>query len=134
MTDEHQTDQQLSHSTSWPDPAEYVGSPDDMVKARRRAGFGWALIRESEFDQNIPLCECHPGEYGVVHEGDIVYMRRSEVQGYWREEDGVWNAGRVDFEVVPDETPMPPVTRRKGQREEPAPVHIAPEEKVQALG
>ena len=90
-----------------PDPKAYKGSPDDVVQARRRVGYGAVTLQLTEFPQpHIGPCDCHPlseatGWAYAVHEGDLVTMRRREVQGFF-DDDGAWNAGRVDFELVED--------------------------------
>lgn len=91
------------------DPKDYQGKPDDVVQARRRVGFGTVTLQLTEFPQpGIGPCECHPlneatGWAYAVHEGDVLVMRRREVVGFF-DDDGHWNAGRADFELV-DETP-----------------------------
>ena len=91
-----------------PKPSEDKGNPEDVVQARRRVGYGTATLQMTEFPQpGLGPCDCHPlseanGWAYTIHEGDVLTMRRREVVGYVAE-DGTWNAGRADFDLVEDE-------------------------------
>lgn len=118
---------------------EYAGSPDDIVFARRVAGTGAVFVEPSELIPGMPECDCHrpdaerPGQnLPVIHEGDVVKMRRAEVVGYFRDTpDGpVWNEGRSDFELV--EEPRKAARRAKADAQPEQPADAATPETAEA--
>lgn len=83
-------------------------SPNDLVPARRKAGWPPVVIAAREdVIQPLAACDCHPGLL-LWHPGDVALVRRHEL-----------DAGREDIEAV--DTPNVPAAVAAAPAPEPAP-------------